>query len=120
MNNYFVKRRLEIVRPHNLLRVIRLRKVTLRCSKFPCSEIKGVLYQSGRSWVIEINTNYSHRECLVTLIHEVFHIILFEQKMDNPGLAQAYNDSVLNYTAREFVRRYPYATACLWSQVRRK
>jgi len=125
MNNYFVHQRLERVTPSALFHLVNSGRVYI--SLAPLSEHeKGCVYKDKNpfnrwivSWLISIKLNQSHRERIATLLHELFHIILCKQGIDDFSRKQEFSDKILEQAAYRFMRKYPHSVNCLWRQMRK-
>jgi hypothetical protein len=133
MNNLFVRRRLESVTPGTLFRLVNSDRVSMRLSTFDGvqdihTNTKGSLTQwidpfkkwtIFSSWIIFVKSEQRHREHILTLLHELFHIILLDQGLDHLSHRQAFSDKILDHAAVQFMIRYPQSVSCLWRQMKK-
>ncbi|MFA6552334.1 MAG: hypothetical protein WCT19_02420 [Candidatus Paceibacterota bacterium] len=120
MNNQFVRQRLERLTPRTLLKLANSGHISMCIVKLRVLTIKGSLGEIGHSkWLITVYRQQKHKENLLTLLHEFFHLFLFEQGLDYPMHKQTYSDKILERVALRFIRLYPHSVLCLWRQMQK-
>src|ERR1035437_1966304 len=66
----------------------------------------GTLAKCGKAWVVIIRKRTSQEENRKTMLHELFHLFLFDQGIDNPDREQEFNDSITEKSTDIFMEKY--------------
>ena len=117
MKNLYVREFLRSITPSMILQLVSSGRVRVVRMKGSDPGMRGLLNScpSLRSWTIVVFEGFTYRESGRTLLHEFFHIFLFESgKHDHLHLPQTYNDKILDAVARDFQRKYPHFLGTLW------
>ena len=77
----------------------------------------GTLATHGKTWVVVIRKRTSQEENWKTMLHEIFHLFLFDQGIDNPDIEQEFSDSITEKSTDIFMKKYPSFAKNLWQYV---
>jgi len=85
-----------------------------RYSKKP----RGTLARAGKSWVVIVQ-NTGEDDRLMSLAHELSHLYLFSEGLDEPSAKQEYPDELVEWASALFLLRYPDFLKGLWTYLKK-
>ena len=112
-----VQEKLNMVNPGDILALFMKLKIDFLFLALRDGQHYGTLARCGKIWVIIIRKRTNKEENWKTLLHELFHLFLFDQGVDSPDNNQEFNDSTTEASTDIFMEKYPNFTENLWRYI---
>jgi len=78
---------------------------------------RGTLNSFGNAWLITMKKDVDDGERSKTMLHELFHLFLFDQGVDDFDEDQKFDDVIIDDHADIFMIKYPGFAKNLWQYI---